>query len=101
MIKTDSTHCGPKRKEFNFASLDTIDTFVSMNVSLLYNGEIAISQRKETNSTNFANSRNVFSSFHTTFLHFQSLLFVLRKDIFESPYEFRVNLFAVARRFPG
>ena len=72
-----------------------------MNVTPLYNGEIFISQRKETNSTYFANSRNVFSLFFTTFLHFQSLLFVFRKDIFENRYEFRVNLCAFARGFPG
>ena len=72
MIKKDSSQCDPKRNEFNFASLDTIDTFVSMNVSLLYNGKIVISQSKEANSANLANSRNVFSLFRSTFLHFQS-----------------------------
>ena len=63
MIKTDSSHCDPKRNEFNF---DTFDTFVSMNVSPLYNGEIVISQKREMNTTNFANSHNMFTLFRTT-----------------------------------
>ena len=67
MIKTDSSYCDRKRNQFNFASLDTIGTFVSMTVSPLYNDEIVILQRKETNSTYFA---NMFSLFRTTFLHF-------------------------------